>query len=78
MAVILNHDAEMFRWKFHVSGTFSVKSVYMDLVNDKNNFRRKFIWKLKVPLRIWIFIWYICRGVVLAKDNLAKLKWNGS
>src|SRR6187551_4021419 len=38
----------------------------------------KKIWKLKVPLKIKIFMWYLKRGVILTKDNLARRNWNGS
>jgi hypothetical protein len=33
---------------------------------------------LKIPLRIKIFMWYIKRGVVLTKDNLARHNWEGN
>jgi hypothetical protein len=36
------------------------------------------MWKLKVPLKIKIFMWYLQRGVILTKDNLAKRSWQGS
>jgi hypothetical protein len=36
------------------------------------------MWKLKVSLRIKIFMWYLRRGVVLTKDNLAQKNWNGN
>jgi hypothetical protein len=36
------------------------------------------IWKLKMPLKIKIFIWYLQKGVVLTKDNLARRRWKGS
>lgn len=67
-----------FNWKLHVSGLFSVKSKYDDIVNVKHSFRTNFIWKLRVLLKIKNFLCYICSGVVLTKDNLAKHKWNGS
>ncbi|WVZ50145.1 hypothetical protein U9M48_001431, partial [Paspalum notatum var. saurae] len=35
------------------------------------------IWKTKIPLKIKIFIWYVKRGVLLTKDNLARRNWNG-
>jgi hypothetical protein len=35
------------------------------------------VWKMKIPLKIKIFMWYIQKGVVLTKDNLAKRNWNG-
>jgi hypothetical protein len=36
------------------------------------------LWKLKISLRIKVFGWYLCKGVVLTKDNLAKRNWHGS
>jgi hypothetical protein len=36
------------------------------------------LWKLKILLRIKVFGWYLRKGVVLSKDNLAKRNWHGS
>jgi hypothetical protein len=36
------------------------------------------IWKLKLPLKVKVFIWYLIKGVVLTKDNLVKRRWKGS
>jgi hypothetical protein len=36
------------------------------------------LWRLKLPLKIKFFLWYLGRGVILAKDNLAKRGWKGS
>jgi hypothetical protein len=73
------HDE--FRWNLHENGQFSVASMYNALIlpdvpidkisNDK-------LWKLKIPLRIKVFGWYLRKGVVLTKDNLAKRNWHGS
>jgi hypothetical protein len=38
----------------------------------------KGLWKLKAPLKVKIFLWYLRRGVVLTKDNLAKRNRQGS
>ena len=38
----------------------------------------KKIWKMKLPLRTKVFTWYLRRGVILTKDNLAKRNWQGS
>jgi len=35
---------------------------------------KEIFWKAKMPLKIKIFLWYLKRGVVLAKDNLIKRK----
>jgi hypothetical protein len=34
-------------------------------------------WKLKVALKIKIFLWYLKREVVLTKDNLVRRNWDG-
>jgi hypothetical protein len=73
------HDE--FRWNLHENGKFSVAFIYNALIlphvpidkvsNDK-------LWKLKLPLRIKVFGWYLRKGVILTKDNLAKRNWHGS
>ncbi|WVZ52933.1 hypothetical protein U9M48_003932 [Paspalum notatum var. saurae] len=30
------------------------------------------IWRIKLPLKINIFIWYLKKGVLLTKDNLSR------
>lgn len=32
-------------------------------------------WKAKIPLKIKVFLWYMQKGVILTKDNLAKIHW---
>jgi hypothetical protein len=36
------------------------------------------LWKFKIPLRIKVFGWYLHKGGVLTKDNLAKQNWHGN
>jgi hypothetical protein len=36
------------------------------------------LWKLKISLQIKVFGWYLRKGVILAKDNLAKWNWHRS
>ena len=47
---------------------------HSNILMDNN----KLIWKLNTPLKILIFMWYLRRGVVLTKDNLTRLNWQGS
>ena len=62
----------MFYWNLAPNGQFSVKSLYTTLVfNNIPNLNRN-LWKLKTPLKIKVFLWYLRRGMVLTKDNLAK------
>uniref|UniRef100_A0A453F5M7 Reverse transcriptase zinc-binding domain-containing protein n=2 Tax=Aegilops tauschii subsp. strangulata TaxID=200361 RepID=A0A453F5M7_AEGTS len=65
-------------WKLARNGVFTVKSFYMDLINSGPFSRSLHIRKVKVPLRIKIFMWFIHKQVILPKDNLIKRRWVGS
>lgn len=58
------------------SGVLSVKSHYLALVHTSVPHINKHIWKVKIPLKD--FLWCLRRGVILTKNNLAKRKWNNS
>jgi hypothetical protein len=36
-----------------------VKSMYLDLLDGHTVFLKKYIWKMKVPLKIRIFMWFV-------------------
>jgi hypothetical protein len=78
MTVNLVNEQDKFVWNLTTSGTFTVKSMYEDLMNDHTPFLRKYLWKLKIPLKIKIFMWFLNNKVLLTKDNLAKRNWKGS
>src|ERR1041384_7193740 len=76
--VQLSVENDLFKWNLTVLGKFSVKSMYRALINNTHVFYNKTLWKLKITLRIKIFLWYLIKGVVLTKDNLVKRNWQGS
>ena len=51
--------------------------MYLDMNNTNHSFGKKYVWKLKVTLRIQKFTWYPCGGVILIRNNLVKCRWNG-
>jgi hypothetical protein len=59
-------------WKWIVSKTFSVKSVYEHLTKDDSGSSYKRIWKAKIPAKIKAFMWLIEQGAILTKDNILK------
>jgi hypothetical protein len=74
-SIALSQDQDEFRWNLHPNGQFSVKSHYLALIqNDVLNLNKR-LWKLKTSLKIKILLWYLRRGLVLTKDNLAKRNW---
>lgn len=48
--------------------------VHVEMLVDNNSK----IWKIKLPLKIKIFAWYLRKGVVLTKYNLTKRNWHRS
>jgi hypothetical protein len=75
--VQLSNIPDKFVWKLNDSGIFSVKSMYLDLMQGHTIFLRKYLWKLKIPLKIKIFMWFLNSKVLLTKDNLIKRNWKG-
>lgn len=74
----LGQGRDNFKWKLQKNGKFSVRSMYLHLLDGIPPFRHKVIWKLKIPLKIKIFLWFLQRGVTLTKDNLLRKNWKGS
>lgn len=74
----LTGDRDIFIWNLHKSGVFSTRSFYRVLICDGIVPLKSPIWKIKIPLKIKIFLWYIKNGVTLTKDNLAKRDWKGN
>ena len=64
-AIQLVEGRDEFRWSLQESGKFSVDSMYKALLHSEiptyeNN---KNIWKMKVPLKVKIFAWYLRREI---------------
>jgi hypothetical protein len=57
---------------------FTVRSMYLDAIDTHLPFQHKKIWKWKLPLKIKDSLWFLQKGVILTKDNLAKKnrKWS--
>jgi hypothetical protein len=77
ITINLTTESDSFIWKLNDSGVFTVKSMYLDMMNGHTIYLRKYLWKLKIPLKINFFMWFLNNKVLLTKDNLAKRKWNG-
>jgi hypothetical protein len=78
MHIQLNSNNDIFKWNLVESGKFSVKSMYLDMLDDNTIFLKKYLWKMKVPLKIKIFMWFVFQKEILTKDNLKKRNWQGS
>jgi hypothetical protein len=74
-SIQLQDGHDEFSWNLYENGKFSVASMHNALILpdvpiDKISSNK--LWKLKIPLRIKVFGWYLRKGVVLTKDNLTK------
>ena len=78
MEVKLSDVADTLHWKLSMWEVFLVKSMYKYLINTGPIPRSIHIWKIKVPLKIKVFMWFLHKEVILTKDNLAKWRWEGS
>jgi hypothetical protein len=75
MSVQMTQQPNAFKWGRTKSVSFSVKSVYLDYMDDHTQFLRKYIWKIKVPLKIRILF-----GSCIKKffKKIFSKKWQGS
>ena len=77
-SVHLSQGPDEFRWSLTKNKKFSVDSMYKALIQPTQPILdNKSIWKMKIPLKTKVFAWYLRRGVILTKDNLAKRNWHG-
>jgi glycosyltransferase involved in cell wall biosynthesis len=76
--VVLVDGNDHFKWLLIKSGLFTVRSMYLHTIDTHPPFQHKKIWKWRLPLKIKFFRWFLQKGVVLTKDNLAKKNWKGS
>ena len=75
MRITLTDEPDKFRWSLTNNGIFTVKSYYGDLLNGHTRYLRKYQWKLKIPLKIKIFLWFLHRKELL--KNIIWLKGAG-
>ena len=52
MEVQLSQQPDQLRWKLTRTGEFTVKSMYLDVINSSSIPSSKHVWKVKVPLKI--------------------------
>jgi hypothetical protein len=68
---------DKFIWGLHQNGIFLVKSMYLALILDNRVRLDLTIWKLRLSLKIKIFLWYLKHRVIPTKDNLSRRNWRG-
>ena len=69
VGVTLRDEADRLRWNVTSSGNFSVKSFYLAM-QLSNLVPYKFLWKVKIPLRVKTFLWLVLKKSILTRDVL--------
>jgi hypothetical protein len=77
MPMVNDDNPDKFVWKLTSTRLFNVKCMYLDLMNGHTRFLHKYLWELKITLKIKIFMWFLNKKMLVTKDNLAKQNWNG-
>jgi hypothetical protein len=72
MNIQIFEEPDSFTWQLTPFGVFTVKSLYEEYMNEDTRYLQKYLWKLEVPLKIIIFMWFLHKKVLLTKDNLTK------
>jgi hypothetical protein len=67
---------DIFQWSLNSSGQFSVSSMYQAMLDSDIIPHNTVLWKLKIPLKVKVFLWLLFRKVILMKDNLVKWNWH--
>jgi hypothetical protein len=70
-SIHLTDSPDLFKWSLNSNGRFTVNSyqAFLDTNVVSNN---SYLWKIKVPLKIKVFLWLLHREAILTKDNLVK------
>jgi hypothetical protein len=72
----LSEGKDRVKWKIGTSGQFRVKDLYLQM-RAEGSFPQKFMWKIKIPMKVRIFLWLMIKCSVLTKDNLLRRGWTG-
>jgi hypothetical protein len=69
--VQLSEGKDRVKWKIGTSGQFRIKDLYLQM-RAEGSFPQKFMWKIKIPMKVRIFLWLMIKCSVLTKDNLLR------
>jgi hypothetical protein len=61
--VQLTEGSDLFKWRLTKSGLFTARSLYHHLIDTNPPFQHRKIWKMRIPLKIKIFLWFLQRGL---------------
>lgn len=72
---VLTGDKYRVKWLLNTKG-YIVKSLYMFYRNKGAKVPYRFLWKVKIPQKIKVFLWLTVNNRILSKVNLKLRVWN--
>ena len=76
-SVALRDENDKIKWMLTKNGTYTVKSYYRHLIENGIKYPHLYMWKVKMPLRVKVFMWVTLRNCILTEDNLRHRGWSG-
>jgi hypothetical protein len=70
--ICLTNRPNIFKWSLNSNGQFIVNSIYQAFIDTNIVPNNSYLWKIRIPLKIKVFIWLLYREAILTKDNLVK------
>ena len=64
-------------WGLSKNAKYSTKSMYNWLEKPLHGSNYRWIWGVKLPLKIQIFLWQMAQNAILTRDNMKKRLWPG-
>ena len=58
-SIELNNENDIFEWNLNKQQRYTVKSLYLNLMLNEGTPSSCFAWKIRVPLKIKIFLWFL-------------------
>jgi hypothetical protein len=71
----LNNELDIFKWCLATFGIFWLKSMYADFLYGHIVFLKTYIWRVKVLLKVKLFMWLLFKKVLSPK--MTSLKYIG-
>jgi hypothetical protein len=78
MDIHSTYQSDIFKWSLNWNGQFSVSSRYQAYLDRNIVPKNTYLWKIKLSLKIKVFLWLLYKEAILTKDNLAKRNWHGN
>jgi hypothetical protein len=76
--VSLSQTPDTVKWILEKSGLFSIASLYRELMFlGVVNKWMMCIWRVKLPLKVKIFLWQVCNDKIQLAEQLKAKYWNG-